>query len=275
MPRIVLFMVMILGLTRITEAEENASGVVDKLVPVGEYLYANPEKTPAAEGSLRMQFAFPLAKGSVLIAYGRKNRKDRKSRDQSLEAERELYKPRLGKISPQQKEVVFSNLPPDFYDLILIDPENMIIYEGISLHKIGSDDALSEGVQKQYLDEIRSTLGLREDRIGGWEGFFDHKQIDRLEVNEDKAGVLMQQMRLGVALAESGERLKGTIHSIDLVWVERAKVASAGWQLLNRQQLYREELAAKTFFHHVFRKELQGIRIGSKEKVAGPLQLEK
>ncbi len=248
-------------------------GVVEKYVPVGEYLFSNPDKLPEAEGGLLLSFSESLSPGSVVIAYGRKNRKDRKSREQTSEEERELLKPRLASLNAERNEAHFVKLAPDFYDLIIIDPVRMILYEGIALHKIGSDETLPENTQKQFSEEIRRTLGLREDRIGGWEGFFDHKQIERIEVMEEKAGVLMQQLRLGVALAESGDRLKGTIHSIDVVWVERAKVAEAGWQLINRQQLYREELQAKTFFQHQFRKELQGIRIGSRQKSLGPLNL--
>jgi hypothetical protein len=241
-------------------------GVVEKYVPVGEYLFSNPDKLPDADGELLVSFSKPLSPGSVVIAYGRKNRKDRKSREQTTEEERELLKPRLAKLNAERTEAHFVKLPPDFYDLVIIDPVTMMLDEGIALHKIGSDENLPENIQKQFLEEIRRTLGLREDRIGGWEGFFDHKQIERIEVKDEKAGVLMQQMRLGVALAESGDRLEGTIHSIDVVWVERAKVAEAGWQLINRQQLYREELHAKTFFKHQFRKELQGVRIGTRKR---------
>ncbi len=248
-------------------------GVVEKYVPVGEYLFSNPDKLPDAEGELLLSFSESMSPGSVIIAYGRKNRKDRKSREQTTEEERELLKPRLASLNAERTEARFRKLPPDFYDLIIIDPVKMILYEGIALHKIGSDETLPENTKKQFLEEIRRTLGLREDRIGGWEGFFDHKQIERIEVTDEKAGVLMQQLRLGVALAESGEKLEGTIHSIDVVWVERAKVAEAGWQLINRQQLYREELQAKSFFQHLFCKELQGIRIGSRQRTLGPLKL--
>ena len=76
----------------------------------------------------------------------------------------------------------------------------------------------------------------------------------------------MQQMRLGTALAESGAVLKGCIHSIDVVWVERAIDATAGWQVINRQQLYRDEIPARTFFKHIQMPELSGIRVGTREK---------
>jgi hypothetical protein len=151
-------------------------GVVEKYVPVGEYLFSNPDKLPDADGELLVSFSKPLSPGSVVIAYGRKNRKDRKSREQTTEEERELLKPRLAKLNAKRTEAHFVKLPPDFYDLVIIDPVTMMLDEGIALHKIGSDENLPENIQKQFLEEIRRTLGLREDRIGGWEGFFDHKQ---------------------------------------------------------------------------------------------------
>ncbi len=251
---------------------EQSSGVIADKVPVGNYLYADLAKIPAAEGSLKVLFASP-GPNRVVVAYGRKNRKDRKSRDGTVEAERENFKPRLGKTSPDGSAALFDNLPPDFYDLFVIDPSEMSFFEGAALNKLGADASLPTQTSSLYQEEIRQSLGLRIDRLGGWEGFFDHKRIERIEVTDEKAGVLMQQLRLGVALAESGERLHGTIHSLDVVWVERAIVAEAGWQVINRQQIYREELVSREFFQHKFLPALQGLRVGSKEKLVGPIEL--
>jgi len=246
--------------------------VVGDKVPVGEYLYADGQKLPPAPGALRVLFASP-GPHRVVVAYGRRYRKDRKSRDGSVEAEREAYKPRLAELADNGTVALFRNLPPDFYDLFVIDPASMSFYEGTALHKLGRDETLSETAVAGFQEEIRQSLGLRDDRIGGWEGFFDQKRIERIEVSEGRAGVLMQQMRLGLALAESGARLKGTIHSLDVVWVERAIVAAAGWQVVNRQQIYREELVSKEFFRHQYLPELQGVRIGTQERSLGPINL--
>lgn len=260
------------GLLPAAEDPAPPSGVVGDKVPVGEYLYADGQKLPPAPGALRVLFASP-GPHRVVVAYGRRYRKDRKSRDGSVEAEREAYKPRLAELADNGTVALFRNLPPDFYDLFVIDPASMSFYEGTALHKLGRDETLTETALAGFQEEIRQSLGLRDDRIGGWEGFFDHKRIERIEVSEGRAGVLMQQMRLGRALAESGARLKGTIHSLDVVWVERAIVAAAGWQVINRQQIYREELVSKEFFRHQYLPELQGVRIGTQERSLGPINL--
>ena len=243
------------------------------VVPVGTYLYADYEKLPDKPGALVLTFTTAGPK-RLVIAYGRKNRKDRKGRDGTVEAERELYKPRLARLSADGKTARFDKLPPDFYDIIVIDPVNMVIHEGLSLWD-SSEEQIAEGAQVAgFQDEIRKSLGLRDDRIGGWEGFFDNKQIERIEVADGRAGVFMQQMRLGVALAESGEKLKGCIHSVDVVWVERSlDDGKSGWQVINRQQLYRDEIEARSFFRHIRMKELTGIRIGVREKRIDGIEL--
>ena len=243
------------------------------VVPVGTYLYANLEKLPDKPGVLVLSFTTAGPK-RLVIAYGRRNRKDRKDRDGTTEAERELYKPRLAKLSPDGKIARFEKLPPDFYDIIVIDPANMVIHEGISLWD-SSEEQVADGAQiAGFQDEIRKSLGLRDDRIGGWEGFFDSKQIERVEVADGRAGVFMQQMRLGVALAESGEKLKGCIHSVDVVWVERSlDDGKSGWQVRGRQQLYRDEIEARSFFRHVRMAELTGIRVGVREKRLDNIEL--
>jgi len=38
----------------------------------------------------------------------------------------------------------------------------------------------------------------------------------------------VQQLRKGTAYAESGDVLKGCIHSLDICWIERAKVEGVG-----------------------------------------------
>ncbi|MCK5801861.1 MAG: hypothetical protein KAI66_03465 [Lentisphaeria bacterium] len=229
-------------------------------VPVGTYLYANPADKETYQGQLTIHFKTPGHR--LVVAYGRKFRKDRKKRTGSKEKGREKYKPWQGKVIDDGREVIFWHLPTDKYDIVVIDDESMTVHEGVSLMRQADDQ---QPIQK-YLDEVRGTLSPRKDIIGGWEGFFDNKNFERLETDGRRAGVFLQQMRLGVALAESGAKLKGCIHSIDIVWVERAIKEGVGWQVVSRQQLYRDEIPARTFFAHHFVKELQGIRIGRKPK---------
>ena len=238
------------------------------VVPVGTYLYANPAQPEQFTGKLTVRFASP-GKQRLVVAFGRKFRKDRTSRQGTQETEREQYKPWQGKLGPDGTTVVFPNLPADYYDLVVIDPERMTVHEGVALHR----EPDSAKATPAFFDEIKKSLGLRTDRIGGWEGFFDSKEFIRFETDGERAGVFLQQMRLGTALAESGDVLKGCIHSIDVVWVERAKVDGAGWQVVARQQLYRDEIPARTFFTSSFVSALQGVRVGTTAKDMGPLVL--
>jgi hypothetical protein len=242
------------------------------VVPVGTYLYADVDKVPAASGSLELRFTNP-AEHRLVIAFGRKYRKDNKSRDGSSESEREAFKPRLAQLREQGRSALFSKLAPDYYDILVVDAEAMTLHEGLALSQNFLAEEGDAQRDKAYQKEIRHSLGLRDDRIGGWEGFFDSKQIERISVVAGRAGVLMQQMRLGTALAESGAVLKGCIHSIDLVWVERALVEGAGWQVIQRQQLYRDEIAARSFFKASYLPELSGIRVATKHKVVADVKL--
>lgn len=232
------------------------------VVPVGTYLYATEDKLPDKAGKLIVNFSTPGPK-RLVVAYGRKYRKDRSSRAGTTEDERELFKPRLAKLSNNGKTATFTKLAADYYDIAVINTDDMTVYEGISLWQ--ENDANPPANSEAYQEEIRKSLGLRDDRIGGWEGFFDTKVINRIEFCDGCAGVFMQQLRKGVALAESGEKLQGCIHSIDVVWVERA-AGDNGWQVIDRQQLYRDEISSRDFFKHTHMPALNGIRIGTKAK---------
>ena len=234
---------------------------------VGTYLYASPANPERFKGRLTVRFADSGAR--MVIAYGRKYRKYRYSRTGTTEAEREVFKPHLAKMMNDGRAAVFWHLPIDKYDLVVVDAERMTLHEGLCLLR-NSDPALAT---ETFFNEIRASLGPRNDRIGGWEGFFDSKQFDRFETDGVRGSVLVQQRRLGEAHAESGAVLKGCIHSIDLCWVERAKVADVGWQVACRQQLYREELPVREFFRHTFVPELQGVRVGTSAKEIGPIAL--
>lgn len=238
------------------------------VVPVGTYLYANPAQPEQFTGRLTVRFSTPGPR-RLVVAYGRKFRKDRKSREGTLETEREQFKPWQGKLAADGLTAVFANLPADYYDLAVVDAERMTVHEGIALHREPDPAKATE----PFFEEIRKSLGLRTDRIGGWEGFFDTKEFIRFETDGERAGVFLQQMRLGTALAESGDVLKGCIHSVDVVWVERAKVEGAGWQVVARQQLYRDEIPARTLFKSTFAAPLQGVRVGTAAKEIGPLEL--
>lgn len=240
------------------------------VVPVGTYLYANPSPADVEgmTGALTVRFSTPGPR-RLVVAFGRRTRKDRLSRQGMAESERETAKPWKGVPAENGSVARFPHLPPDFYDLVVIDDERMALHEGVALWR-QAEPAKATPV---YFEEIKGSLGLRSDRIGGWEAFFDAKQFERFETDGARAGVLVQQMRLGQALAESGAVLEGCIHSIDVVWVERAVAEGAGWQVIARQQLYRDEIPARTFFTHAFCAELAGIRVGAAGREIGPIAL--
>ena len=121
--------------------------------------------------------------------------------------------------------------------------------------------------QKEYTEQIARSLGIGHGLIGRWEQFFDEKRINRVEPAGRQAGVFLQQMRLGEALAESGAKLQGCIHSIDVVWVEQTTDAEHTWQVINRQQLYRDEISSRAFFTYRYVDALHGIRVGTRAKV--------
>ena len=244
------------------------------VVPVGEYLYADETKLPDKPGELELVFTTANSH-RMAVAYGRKFRKDRKDRKDTTEDDRQSFKPRLAKMSDNGRKASFAKLPPDYYDIIVIDDHGMTVHEGISLWSVDDEPHLPEEQARPFIDEIKKSLGLRDDRIGGWEGFFDSKEVCRIEVSGGNAGVFMQQLRKGRALAESGEVLKGCIHSLDVVWVTRSlDDGRSGWQVINRQQLYRNEIESREFFAHRQLKSLCGIRVGQRKKVIENIKLD-
>lgn len=157
----------------------------------------------------------------------------------------------------QGKTILFSHLPVDKYGLLLVGEKDF--YEGFRLLRHGSSE---------WTKQNRAAI---EKEIKGIEAFFDGKRIERLLVNtEAKAMVLLQQWRQKKALAESGERLKGMVHSIDLVEFEKPVKA---WQLVKRRQLYRDETPWKQPLKAHFVAALGGIRVVGSMKKLGRIRL--
>ena len=237
------------------------------VTPVGGYLYANEAKLEDAKGSLEIHFTTPSAKRMV-VALGRKYRKSTASRDGTTEAQREHFKPRLARMSQNGTVAKFSKMTPDYYDIVVIESDDMMLYDGLLLHdEFSSEEKISAEKLKEFTAQIAKSLGIGHGLIGRWEQFFDEKRIERVQPVGRQAGVFLQQMRLGVALAESGAKLNGCIHSIDMVWVEQTTDAEHTWQVINRQQLYRDEISSRSFFTYRYVEALHGIRVGTRAKV--------
>lgn len=236
-------------------------------VRVSTELHADLNKVRDASGGLVVRFTTESTTRKV-IAYAWSTRKLRKSRIGTDELDRENYKPRLAKMSENGRVATFEKLPPDFYDLCVVDFTKMTLHEGMTLHHLAdADNQPDEATRKKWEEEITKTIcGSRADGIGAWEGFFDRKIIHRFQFADEQAGIMLQQMREATAVAESGTQLAGSVHSVDVVWVQRTIGEGHGWQVIQRQQLYRGEIEYREFFKHKFMKELCGIRIGMKVK---------
>ncbi len=233
----------------------------------GRYLYSNAPDKEKWKGRLEVRFTRPGPK--LVVAYGRRYRKDRKDRAGTTEVSREKFKPYKAEMRENGTLAIFPHLPPDYYDLVIVSPETMQFYEGIRMLRTSNPEAATD----KFFAEVKASLSRTKDRIGGWEAFFDSKKFERFETDGVRGAVLVQQMRLGKAFAESGEVLKGCIHSIDICWVERAKVEGVGWQVVTRQQLYRDELPSRNFFSHKYMPQLSGVRVGLRRKAVGPIEL--
>ncbi len=226
----------------------------------GGSLYAKPDAVKAAGG---LTLHFPAPGTRTVIAYARKTRKDRFSREDTTDEQRELLKPFRAEMQDGGRTARFPGLPPDFYDLIVVDLDTDTVYEGVDLL---ADD--NPALAASLAGDMKCTLAPATGRIGGFDAFFDNKLCERVETDGLRGAVLVQQMRLGRALAESGAVLKGCVHSLDVVWMAKG-TADGAWQITSRQQLLREELPLRKFFEWQFRPELQGVRIGADPKDIG------
>lgn len=232
----------------------------------GTYLYADEASLKNENASLKIRFQDSEKK--TVIAWGRKYRKPVAPRAGAKTQNREIMKPVKAETPDDFKTAFFPHLAPDFYDIIVIYHEKMLIVEGITIIPGGTAPETPEP-----LKSIAESLAIDKGKLGGWEGFFNHKKFERCEYLSPRAGVLLQQMRIGKTHEGGGAILKGTIHSLDVVWVEKALANRLGWQVRNRQQLYRSELPSQNYFKIIYSNKLNGIRIGFRAKELSPLKL--
>ncbi|MCF7853995.1 MAG: hypothetical protein K9N51_04290 [Candidatus Pacebacteria bacterium] len=239
-----------------------------RAVPVGTYLYANDAYLEQYKGTLTVTFASPGDR--LVIAYGYKNRKLRQSRHGTTETDRERFKPVQAHMTDNGKKAHFPHLAPDFYDIIVINENDMTLHEGLHLYQSATNET---GRSADLLAEVKKGLKGPERLVSGWESFFDTKEFLRFESDGTRGCFLIQQMRLAKAYEESGAEIKGCIHSIDMCWLERAKVEGVGWQVITRQQLYRAEIQPRKLFEHAYVPALNRIRVGVRQVHIGPVEL--
>jgi hypothetical protein len=240
------------------------------VVPVGEYLYAAPEALEAYEGSLTVRFV--QAGDKLVVAYGHRYRKERMPRTGTTEQERQRFKPVRAELRDDGRTAVFAHLAPDRYDLVVILNDRYTVYEGLTLAvEIADHDRISP---REARRTVELTLARPEGRVAGWEAFFDHKTVCRIETDGVRAGVFVHQMRTGEAFAESGARLEGRVHSLDVCRLEATRARDGRWQVTSRQQLFRDELPLARAFETRFLQELRGIRVVRTPQTLGPLDLD-
>ncbi len=201
----------------------------------GRYLYAEPDASHA--GGIRFTVHDASPAPVLAIAVGQRSRT-----------------PWQGTI--EGRSVSFPHLPIDKYDLVIVTEKD--VYEGVRL--VPNADAGRTAGEREAI----------EAEVGKIEGFFDRKEIHRVEVDGELAGTFIQQWREGVALKQSGARVPGVIHSLDLIWFEKPLT---GWQLVKRRQIYRQELALQEPLRHHFVETLSTIRVVSTVKALGTIQL--
>lgn len=214
-------------------------GLAGGLGAKGEYksTYLYTEVDPEDAGGLILKLAPGSPRPVLAVAIGR--------------AKQGVYRGSVG-----DDRVTWQHLPIDIYDLLLVSGKHF--WEGVELLPANDPQALKEQGEA-VAKEVR-----------GVEEFFDGKQIARLEIAGPRAVVLLQQWRIGEAVAESGAVLKGSIHSLDLIWFERPKL---GWQLVRRRQLYRDELDFREPFRHHHLPALGKHRVLRRMKTVGPVAL--
>ncbi len=233
----------------------------------GKYLHADFTRLTKFEGSLTIRFAEPEKR--VVIAYGRRYRKPLRKQRGTLDQERAYYKPFKARVQENGRVALFPHLPPDYYDLLVVQPREMVLLEGINL-LAGSD---AEPASDQTLDEIAASLGRQDDGRIAWQAFFEEKKFERGALKGKEAASFAQQMRPSGALTGGGSPVEGVIHSIDVVWLKRAMKEEKGWQVTVRQQLYRAAIDSDDFFKHKYTDALSGIRIVNSAKEIGPLRI--
>ncbi len=204
----------------------------------GKYLYVGPDTRESGGIDLQLGRAFP--KPSIAVAVSRR-----------------LHEAYRGQIMDGGGVIRFRHLPTGVYDILLVN--DRAFFEGIRL--VGRSGSVAA--------EDDSDAALIRAEVEKIEGFFDHKQVHRIEFSDGKAGVLVQQWRTGETLKQSGEVVSGSVHSVDFMIFEKRLTA---WQLTKRRQLYREELRYRESLAHHPTPALGNVRVTGRVKVVGPIR---
>ncbi|OHE81931.1 MAG: hypothetical protein A2107_13080 [Verrucomicrobia bacterium GWF2_62_7] len=184
-----------------------------------------------------------------------------------------------GALSDGDKAFKFEHLPVGKYDLVLINQELSVVYEGLSL---GEELSKLTPVSKQNLEKI----------VGKQDGFFSRCFIMRagiqtVEKDGDKTqkiSALVERLRDKKFLTQGGDVVKATRNGKEaMAFVRRFEVlelnqASDDWQVADTRHIYRETESSEgalPHFKNIYVATLGNIRVVHSVKSLGLVPLPK
>jgi hypothetical protein len=182
-------------------------------------------------------------------------------------------------LSEGNKAFKFEHLPVGKYDLVFINQDQSVLYEGLNL---GDDISKLTPVSKQNLEKI----------VGKQDAFFSRYFIMRagiatIEKDGDKTqriSALVERLRDKKFLTQGGDLVKATRNGKEaMAFVRRFEVlelnqATDDWQVADTRHIYRETESSEgalPHFRHVFVPALGNIRVVRTVKSLGLVPLPK
>jgi hypothetical protein len=154
----------------------------------------------------------------------------------------------------------FTGLPTGKYDLVLID-RTRHMWEGIQL---GEDSA------SKFSTAQRTNLTTR---INVADTYWNQRVIHRIGVDGERALLLVERLRVGLILKQSGEKFGGYQRRLEIAELHQA---ADDWQMVRTRHFYRLGEPAETytpFLRDIHVPALGGIRVVDGVKQLGTLDL--
>jgi hypothetical protein len=154
----------------------------------------------------------------------------------------------------------FTGLPTGKYDLVLID-RTRHMWEGILL---GEDT--SSGFSPTQQKNLAARINVADT-------YWNQRIIHHIGVDGERALLLVERLRVGLILKQSGEKFAGHQRRLEVVELHQA---ADDWQLVRTRHFYRlgEPAGAATpFLKDIRLAALSGIRVVDSVKQLGALDL--
>lgn len=154
----------------------------------------------------------------------------------------------------------FNGLPTGKYDLVLID-RTRHMWEGI---------LLGEDSSSKFTSAQQKNLTTR---INVADTYWNQRVIHRIGVDGERALVLVERLRVGLILKQSGEKFGGHQRRLEIVELHQA---ADDWQMVRTRHFYRLGEPAETmtpFLKDIHVPALGGIRVVNSVKQLGALDL--